>query len=146
MTESTSKPSLLRKSSLKEAISPVFVYSLYGYPRNVTFEWKCQQYVPCFQAIFPFLMTVEKRSYRKSYIFSDWFDLQQFSEKTITDHNMTVGREPFTLGREQRSKWTLIMIMYGETGTLCISFFTFGGKLFCLWHWSHFCMQSVILL
>ena len=34
----------------------VFIHSLYGHPRNFKFKQKYQQYGPCFQIIFPFLM------------------------------------------------------------------------------------------
>ena len=36
------------------------MYSLYGQPRNFKFMRKYQQYEPCFQTIFPFLMTMVK--------------------------------------------------------------------------------------
>ena len=36
------------------------MYSLYGHLRYFKFKWKYQQYRPCFQIIFPFLMTWSK--------------------------------------------------------------------------------------
>ena len=34
------------------------MYALYGHPRYLKFKQKYQQYGPCFQTIFPFLMTM----------------------------------------------------------------------------------------
>ena len=36
----------------------VFMYALYGHPRYFKFRRKYQQYGPCLQTIFPFLMTM----------------------------------------------------------------------------------------
>ena len=38
----------------------VLMYALYGHPRYFKFKRKYQQYGPCFQTIFPFLMTMFK--------------------------------------------------------------------------------------
>ena len=36
------------------------MYALYGHPRYFKFKRKYQQYCPCFQTIFPFLMTMRQ--------------------------------------------------------------------------------------
>ena len=40
----------------------VLMYALYGHPRYFKFKQKYQQSGPCFQTIFPFLMTMIKET------------------------------------------------------------------------------------
>ena len=50
----------LCNSSQKLPFFAVLVYALYGDPGYFKFKRKDQQYGPCFQTIFTFLMTMEK--------------------------------------------------------------------------------------
>ena len=58
MTKTPSKSFLLSSSKQKSPFFAVLMYALYGHPRYFKFKEKYQQYGPCFQAIFPFLMTM----------------------------------------------------------------------------------------
>ena len=60
MAKTASKSFSLKHSSLKQwkqPFFPVLMYSLYGHHRK--FNRKYQQNNPCFQTIFPFLMTMQ---------------------------------------------------------------------------------------
>ena len=45
-------------SSQKPTFFAVLINSLYGHPRYFKFKQKYQQYGPCFQTIFPFLINM----------------------------------------------------------------------------------------
>ena len=49
---------LLSSSYQKSPFFSVLMYDLYGHPRYFKFKRKYQQYGPCFQTIFSFLMTM----------------------------------------------------------------------------------------
>ena len=48
----------LSNSSQKSKFFVVLMYDRYGHSRYFKLEWKYQQYSPCFEIIFPFLMTM----------------------------------------------------------------------------------------
>ena len=60
LAKTTSESLSLSNSSQKSPFFAVLMYTLYGHPRYLKFKWKYQQYGPCFQTIFPFLMTMHK--------------------------------------------------------------------------------------
>ena len=56
MATTASKSFSLSNSSQKLPFLAVLIYALYGHPRYFKFKQKYQQYGPCFQTIFPFLV------------------------------------------------------------------------------------------
>ena len=62
MAKTGSKSFSLCSSSQKSQFFAVLMYALYGHPRYFKLKRKYQQYEPCFQTIFPFLMTMYKRN------------------------------------------------------------------------------------
>ena len=57
MARAASKPFSLSNFPQKPLFFAIFMYPLYGHPRYFKFKQKYQQYGPCFQTMFPFLMT-----------------------------------------------------------------------------------------
>ena len=60
LIKTTWKSLSLSNSSQKSPFFSVLMYALYGHPSYSKFKQKHQQYGPCFQTIFPFLMTIGK--------------------------------------------------------------------------------------
>ena len=66
MAKTASKSFSLTNSSQKSSFFAVLMYALCGHHRYFKFKGKYQQYGPCFQTIFPFLMAMIQISNRKS--------------------------------------------------------------------------------
>ena len=60
VAKTISKSFSLSNSSQKPPVFAFLMYGLYGHPRDFNSKWKYQQYRPCFQTIFSFLMTMTK--------------------------------------------------------------------------------------
>ena len=58
VAKTTSKSLSLINSSQKSPFFAVLMYALYGHARYFKFKQKYEQYGPCFQTVFPFLMTM----------------------------------------------------------------------------------------
>ena len=58
VAKTISKSLSLSNFSQKSPFFAVLMYALYSHPRYLKFKRKYQQYGPCFQTIFPFLMTM----------------------------------------------------------------------------------------
>ena len=58
VVKTPSKLFSLSNSSQKPPFFSVLIYALYGHSRSFKFELKNQQYGPCFQTIFQFIMTM----------------------------------------------------------------------------------------
>ena len=53
------------------------MYALYGHPGYFKFKRKHQQYGPCFQTVFPFLMTIENMTKLKTSDCESWQYLEE---------------------------------------------------------------------
>ena len=58
--------SFFRQFHAKSPFFAVSTYALYGHPKNFNFMRKYQQYGPCFQTIFHFLMTMVRLMAKQS--------------------------------------------------------------------------------
>ena len=75
-------------SSQKLPFFAVLMHALYGYPRYFKFKQKYQQYGPCFQSVFPFLMTIFPRIFLLENWLSTFFKNNIYSEKNPANKYM----------------------------------------------------------
>ena len=122
MAKTASKSLSLRNSSQKSPFFDVLMYALYGHPRYFKFKRKCQQYGPCFQTIFRFLMTM--------------FTIINISDSRNTNHKL-MRRKLFQLYHMRyymsffcTKKKNSILQKYNQNNHLFISAFLFFSFYF----------------